>query len=817
MSLRMKSVVIIFSTLVVAYLVLLGLVHTVLIKSLLDLEEQTVTSNINRVENSIDHYVEQIKLTCTDYSAWDYTYEFVVDPDQEYVDTELMAETYENISVNLIMIYDLKGQPVYTGAYDLDSQQFVSVPVIFSDLKSFDPSILTVASHSKSKSGIVNTPQGLLMLAACPILDGNREMEPRGVMLMGRYLDDEVVSTISEALMVDFSIREIKAMDTSLRGLLTDDAAAMIAPISDQQISGYKMMPDWHGAPAAMLKANFPRPIYQEGLDTLRILLNVTLITEFFIALVILLLLERSILSRIIRLSKRVNRVGRREMMLLPADPLGQQDDEIGTLTLEINQMLQTIQRSQSQFYEGWQYYKQLFNESFTANFIADQDGSLLLYNSAFMELFKLDTPQGSLQINLFNIYPGPDQLNKLMDDMKNHATFSPGILDLNRLDGSPIKVMSSARGMYNQAGELIRIQGFLLDITELQHAQEVVRYLSHHDNLTGLYNRDFIEDELIRLEKENSYPYSVIMVDVNGLKMINDTLGHEEGDNYLIGLAAILERCCRPLDMIARWGGDEFLILLPQSSENVALNISRIIQEEAQNESSNLGKISISLGIGCADHDQISHQDVISQAEERMYRNKLLQSSSNLHALISSLRRTLWAKSNETEEHARRLARLVTKVGRTMDLTQNQMDELNLLATLHDIGKIAVPDDVLEKAGPLTPAEWELIKKHSEIGYRIAQFSPEMAPIAEAILAHHERWDGQGYPIGLKGSEIPIIARILSIADAYDVMTNERPYKKPISHLEAVEELRRSSGTQFDPELIDIFIASLDLQDGPA
>lgn len=191
------------------------------------------------------------------------------------------------------------------------------------------------------------------------------------------------------------------------------------------------------------------------------------------------------------------------------------------------------------------------------------------------------------------------------------------------------------------------------------------------------------------------------------------------------------------------------------------------------------------------------------------MYKNKLLERKSIYNSIISSLERVLWEKNRETKEHAERLKRLILKLGTTINLPQNKLDELVLLSALHDIGKVVIPDKILMKKGKLTAREWKIIKRHPEIGYKIAESTPQIAPIAEDILAHHEWWDRSGYPQGLKGEDIPINSCITAIVDAYDVMITGRPYKEPISEKEAKEELKRCSGIQFNPILVEKFVIS--------
>ncbi|NNJ30583.1 HD-GYP domain-containing protein [Lacrimispora defluvii] len=191
----------------------------------------------------------------------------------------------------------------------------------------------------------------------------------------------------------------------------------------------------------------------------------------------------------------------------------------------------------------------------------------------------------------------------------------------------------------------------------------------------------------------------------------------------------------------------------------------------------------------------------------------KLLNGQSYRNAVINTLLATLYEKSNETEEHSNRMEKHCHSIGRALRLSSKEMAELSLLALLHDIGKVGVHLDILQKPGPLTTKEWEEMKRHPEIGSRIAQATPELSVVADLILAHHERWDGTGYPRGLKGEEIPLACRILAVTDAYDAMTNDRAYRAAKSHEETISELLGNAGTQFDPQITALFINILHVE----
>ena len=339
------------------------------------------------------------------------------------------------------------------------------------------------------------------------------------------------------------------------------------------------------------------------------------------------------------------------------------------------------------------------------------------------------------------------------------------------------------------------------------KQAEDEIIYLSFHDKLTGLYNRAFFEKELKRIDKMEYYPLSIILGDINGLKLTNDIFGHMEGDRLLKRIAGILKSSCRSNDIIARWGGDEFAVILPKTTRNEAHDVCNKIRKACSLAEGNVIQPSIALGSTTKSDPSCDLRQVLKEAEDRMYRHKLLEGRSARNAIISSLEKTLFEKSFETEEHAKRLMQLSYNLGKVMGLSESELDELHLLSILHDIGKIAISDAILAKPGRLTPDEWKEMRKHSEIGFRIAESSQELSHIAEHILCHHERWDGKGYPQGLKCAEIPRLSRILAVVDAYDVMTNERPYKKAVGIIEALDELERCSGSQFDPEVVCYFV----------
>lgn len=347
-------------------------------------------------------------------------------------------------------------------------------------------------------------------------------------------------------------------------------------------------------------------------------------------------------------------------------------------------------------------------------------------------------------------------------------------------------------------------------NITERIERQNQIAYLSYHDQLTGLYNRRYLEDELKRLEDEKYYPLSVIMADVNGLKLINDSFGHHIGDELLKKVTQILEGSCRKDDIAARLGGDEFVLLLPKTGVAETEKRIREIKAAAAKEKIEGLDISVSFGYEIKRNLTLSMQEILKKAEDQMYKKKLFESPSIRGKTIQTIINTLHEKNKREEQHSHRVSALCKSMGVALSLQDNEIAELKTVGLLHDIGKIAIEDSILNKPSRLSDEEEKQMKRHPEIGYRILSTVHDMSDVATFVLYHHERIDGKGYPKGLKGNQIPLESRIISIVDSYDAMTSVRSYQDALSEEEAIAELHKNAGTQLDAELVSVFISKV-------
>ncbi|OIQ60561.1 cyclic di-GMP phosphodiesterase response regulator RpfG [Moorella thermoacetica] len=374
--------------------------------------------------------------------------------------------------------------------------------------------------------------------------------------------------------------------------------------------------------------------------------------------------------------------------------------------------------------------------------------------------------------------------------------------------DGRILRI--TATPVKDKKGKIIGAVEAALDISERKRYEEQLKFLSMHDSLTGLYKRAFFQEELRRLSGSREYPITILVADLDGLKLVNDTLGHAKGDELLQACAGVLKTSLRRSDIIARIGGDEFSALLPKTDEKIGVDLNRRIRAnvEAYNKEHPELPLHLSLGAATCRSAAESLEETFKKADDLMYRNKLLNGAGARNQIVGELLAALKEKDFITAGHAERLQELCRKTGEKMGLSPRQMADLALLAQVHDLGKVAIPDSVLFKKEPLTGEELEVIRQHPEKGYRIALSSPDLTGVADLILMHHERWDGKGYPRGIKGEAIPVECRILAIVDAFDAMTSERPYRKPMTREEALAELKRGAGSQFDPRLVEVFLS---------
>jgi len=360
---------------------------------------------------------------------------------------------------------------------------------------------------------------------------------------------------------------------------------------------------------------------------------------------------------------------------------------------------------------------------------------------------------------------------------------------------------------IYNHDHEIIGAVGVARDITEQENRYKQMVYISTHDYLTKLHNRKVYDERLKELDEHEEYPFAVINLDFNGLKLINDAYGHEYGDLALKKTADILKNSVRESDTVCRVSGDEFSIILTQATKKDVDAFKSKLQKAFRNTKVINISLSVAVGYFIKKDKKTTLDEARKLAENNMYKQKILDRKSVKNKAISAILKTLTDKFAYEKRHSERVMNISLDIGQALNLDEEALKGLGIAAMFHDIGKISLPDEILNKQGKLTKEEYEVIKTHTTTGYDILNTADEYSELAVHASSHHERYDGKGYPNGLKGDKIPLFSRIISVADAYEAMTSDRPYRSKMSKAKAVSEIVKYSGTQFDPLIAKIFV----------
>jgi diguanylate cyclase (GGDEF)-like protein/PAS domain S-box-containing protein len=351
-----------------------------------------------------------------------------------------------------------------------------------------------------------------------------------------------------------------------------------------------------------------------------------------------------------------------------------------------------------------------------------------------------------------------------------------------------------------------VLMSGVWVAISKREKEQEN-EYLAYHDYLTGVFNRRYFDKEFARRNSDDEYPIAIIMGDVNGLKLYNDTYGHLAGDLALKEIANKIRASINSEDILARISGDEFAVIISKTNEeDVRKYMDLLTQTINKKHDHNGGKsLTISCGCGIQRKKEDPLDAVLKEAEAYMYNRKYFDSKSTRSNKVNIILEALFAKSEREKYHSERVSLISEGIAVIMKLDEQLIDRVRTAGLLHDIGKIGIDENILNKNGKLDKNEWEIMKLHSAKGADILGRTVEYKQITDIVLSHHEWYDGTGYPNGLKGETIPLEARIIAIADAYDAMTNERPYRNAISDKAALTEIKKCSGTQFDPKIVKL------------
>ena len=482
---------------------------------------------------------------------------------------------------------------------------------------------------------------------------------------------------------------------------------------------------------------------------------------------------------------------------------------ELEELTRELFFEIEERKRLEADLKESEERYRTAIEN--VSDGVAILKGERHIYvNRSFAHIFGYESPYELLGMGLDKLFDG-EGLERLRDMVGKKDAVGEFLGEYEflgrRRDGERIRVEVS--------GTIISLKGepycllCVRDITERRAEEERLKFLSFHDSQTGLYNRNYFEEEMARMEDGRFDPVGLIVCDLDLLKIVNDTVGHAVGDWLIQEAATLIRGCFRRSDIVARIGGDEFAILLPETPTPYVRRLSeRIVARAEERNRENIGlPISLSVGWAVRESPEEAIGQILREADDRMYRKKMQRKESARLNLFEAFKREAMRKDFEERGHLRRMVEVSSSFCSYLQLQEDEREAVRLLALYHDIGKAAISDSIVFKEGPLSEEEKREVERHCEVGQRIAQYVDELLSISDLILMHHERWDGTGYPLHLKGEEIPLACRIISIIDAYEVMTAGRPCRKALKKEESLREIERLKGQKFDPYLVERFV----------
>lgn len=489
----------------------------------------------------------------------------------------------------------------------------------------------------------------------------------------------------------------------------------------------------------------------------------------------------------------------------------------INNLETSVKERTEELHKANVALVENKNQLQLLLNSTAEAILGIDVDGNFTFCNTSCIKMLGYNSPEELLGKNIhsqlhYNRSDGT-QLNinecKILQSIMQGKGFEADDEVFWRADGTCFDVEYHSYPQISN-GKIVGAVITFMDITDRKKREEEIQYLSFHDTLTGLHNRRFFEENMLKTDTEDNLPLSVIFADINGLKMTNDVFGHAAGDQLIKKSSEILVQSCRDNDLIARVGGDEFIIILPKTNDENTRNIISRIRSGLQDARIASIKCSISLGSDTKTSMQQSLEEIIANAENVMYRDKTANRKSTNKDIIDTIIDSLHSKSTGEKQHSIAVSELCGEIGAALHLVEPEINKLKRAGYLHDIGKITLDESVFSKEASLEE-ELEHMQQHPVVGYRILNLFDDTLDLAEYIYSHHEGWDGNGYPRGLKGEQIPLISRIISIAETYDRVLSKGEHSPAERKRAAIGAIKEGTGKQFDPQIAELFARMMD------
>jgi len=899
MNLRKKTLLILSVTLSFLIIVFYLISSRIILDSFKDVEDAEITRNVQRASDTINDDIISIENVTRDWASWDDTYTFIDGSNEEYLSSNLdLDASWVNNKLNLMMFVNNSGDAVFSRAFDLNDKSFMPVPEEIQQQFSADSALLRDLGSEVTTKGILMLPAGPMLFAALPILTSDGAGPARGTLIFGRFLDAAQMEHLSRVTHLSLTLQDTNAAEmpadfAGAASTLSADSPIAIAEFGDETIAGYSEFTDVYGKPAFLLRVDSPRDIYAEGQNSIRYLIISLVITGLIIGLVIILLLERMVVSRMARLSDDVTKIGETDDYGARLNMDGK--DEISNLADVINQMVSGLQQAQLALKQVnvelesrvQRRTADLNDKVAVLETLAEIDREVIgaTLSRPFVDLVcqraakLLRVPKTMVTLSDTNgnghdarhvaacfgflnpcyvdqnfidtMYTDSDFM--VLIDQKNIVALDviapdhPCLSDLLKSEKVESLIAVPLKTNDNVIGELIAFDtkphewsADELQVMSLLSGQMAVALdklsifeeeQNRREELASLYDlsRKLADaspegNELLELVTRHAVDTihvtfaRIALLDNNELVMSAAHPVRILNQDLRVGCREdaaahpfLLETMGKNMPVVVSWDDPR---LSDCERENLFLDLAKSVclvplrtgiqahgllmlgeSREVTREPFSKEKIRLARSIGDQTASAIWRAELFDELE-----HAYLQT-------VTALANAVDAKDSYTADHGLRLAEAAMAIGSEMGLSARELEELRFGAILHDVGKIGIPDSVLQKPAKLTSTEWQKMVRHPAIGQEILDPLPRFTGTAQIVRSHHERYEGNGYPDKLSGKDIPLGARILNVVDSFSAMIDKRVYKEPMAHDDAVAELKRSSGSQFDPEVVDIFL----------
>lgn len=770
-------------------------------------ELDRIHSSASFVNIFLEEKLQSLQNTVNDWAHWDDTLYFMDDLNTAYVESNLTEGSFSAIDINFMLFVNREGNIRYALNYEISTDEITSLTT---ELSEHIQPVLEYSMLSENTSGILKIGNNYYFIASSVITDSLEKSTSGNLLIIGRKFDEQIISQIeknSSIVIKKISTVSMKETDADFDSIDVQYDSNNQSLVNVELSVLNQLDPD----ASIVISISMPRDLYVKAIEQVIEFSLANTLFSLVSLIVVFLLLSRFVKYPFAKLLKDVQAIDLTKSSFEMISNEG--EDEFAYLRKAINSLMNRIMKDQVELADSRNELQTTLMSIGEGIITVDRDGMITFMNPAAYNLTGWSSTEAlrkKIEDVLFIV--NEEELNFISCPVYQ-VLETESIIRLT----NNVKLKSKTNEIYPveiTAAPIMKSNGAVLgcvlalnDVSESRAKQKQIEYLSYQDILTGAYNRVYYEKKLNELEEDKEATISLMIIDVNGLKLTNDAFGHQVGDLLLIKVVESIKRSIRPEDIVFRIGGDEFVVILKNAnSSDVELVTSRLLSTIESEKMVNI-PLSVSIGWEIKKSSDERIEAVFKNAEDMMYRNKTSDNKSLRHQTIQLIMKTLFEKNPREEAHSKRVANICVRIGEKIGLDASRLKDLNTAGLLHDIGKISVENNYLDKEGSLNEEEWNEIRKHPQIGHSILSSVNDYAPLADIVLSHHERWDGKGYPNRLTKEEIPLEARVLAIAEAYDAMTSDRSYRKALEFDEVIREFKRCAGTQFDPDLVKVFL----------